>query len=850
MAKVHRIRRSNLPIANATAGDIYITDDRKLYVVNLEGVPVLLNDTTFSDVKLRGNKLFFIRLDGSEYYVEIPQISVGEGEIPDMFKIIQCIDRDGMVTELAPEYPTDILKLQFLGGLRSTIDPITKMITLDLGDLTISDINGLGEQLINKVNTKDFLNHLNSQFHISESERIKWNGYEERIDNLDITSSTTFICRNKNDLDRITTHKVGDWAYVKNSYGMVGGSTNKPLLMFCNNFNDTLKWDILDIHNSSLNSVSWNNVTDKPTTLTGYGITDEIVKYGEISVRGKNGVMGGGVITNDSPHIELELDFSQVAPTEHNHVYNSTNLHPDPDDLLYGKNNYKDVLDVLGVTVQQNKEKIDTFVDDFVATLDTTVVREAGDNLYVNRVQKTALQNYVDNGPDLTNKTTDDLVAGTNNHYITTAEKNALLQLPDLISFKDRVKPAVPESADASNLLVTRNELNNTIVNLTIRNLKDVKGETFLNNNILAVIDGNIESIKAPGLVDIVEVDTVKNTDVNHIKFDKAKSTLGSNNELIITPNMYSTDLIDMPDIVESGKILVSNNSSQTYELKNIEELTDILDNKIYTIENGMWEISEDHPGKHVFTISHLLTTKSIIIEFYNSMLEQVKDTVTFKILDEDNILVISDNDETISVVLNSTQGTITALKQSVSDMIGVIIDDTRPRIDRVYSSHKLMKVLDEYIKKDSVYNKIESDQRYGLKVNEHTHNNIETLSLFTSRDDKLFWDGSEVNVKSQPKTIKKEELVDYSNSTEIVNVEQICQETNITLLLNTEILIQNKGTLSNDIAELIIYDGEYKLIETQLKPGETQKYNIGMSKDIRIFVNGHVQYKFIGGGY
>jgi hypothetical protein len=251
------------------------------------------------------------------------------------------------------------------------------------------------------------------------------------------------------------------------------------------------------------------------------------------------------------------------------------------------------------------------------------------------------------------------------------------------------------------------------------------------------------------------------------------------------------------------------------------------------SIPVGGGSTSSDTTTKVFNTYDELKTYASEDTKAYVGQLCAVIDTVNNRVtIYKINI------DKTVSV-LGGDNGVI-----SISDFL----DDAKTRTDRGFSSQKIMNTLLNYALKDSVYNKDENNALFSSKSMEHKHSNMVTLNKLTGDDTDIYYNSKKLLTELKPKTISKQYTNNYTTSTLLIDVNDIFTTNNLNAIIDSEFIIKNNIPSVNtteDIKDenqlhLIITDNELTILDVVIPPALTEKYLLGISPNIQVFVQGN----------
>lgn len=289
------------------------------------------------------------------------------------------------------------------------------------------------------------------------------------------------------------------------------------------------------------------------------------------------------------------------------------------------------------------------------------------------------------------------------------------------------------------------------------------------------------------------------NTIFENITSLKIGNFLGQLKEGLLELNFEgkSTDLNDMPKLHSEGKVLVSNQKNDIYELKSIEEITDLKENYTATIRQEDWG-NNDGLGYYKKIITHNLNSSNLIVAFYDTN-NNVK-IYEYSILNDLEIEIKSDNNNECRVVINCSQGTA---------------------------------------KKND----------FGDSNLDHTHSNLSILNGFDEdTNGNLLYNGSRIFTNFNPLTYKENWRQESSESLKLlVDYNTIFEEQDIKVLTNSEIVIKNENILTgekdideNNKLHIKIIEDDFLVLDVFIRPEETQKYITGINPNTQIYIKGY----------
>ena len=461
---------------------------------------------------------------------------------------------------------------------------------------------------------------------------------------------------------------------------------------------------------------------------------------------------------------------------------------------------------------------------------------------------------------DLKSFTTNDLVDTTNRRYCTDADKNNLTKLAsiaaDQVTNNNAIKAInakIPTNASSSNQLITAADVTSKIGAVSFATLADTTKPLVANSFVM--IDGTGKKLnyitsldKYTNIKKVIDKDKNDYLNIPYLTFkDLAGNVLKDGTLELTLKDLYTTTLKDMPATYDNGKVLVANQSKMSYELKDVESLTNSKANFSTILDSTKWTSVD---GQAQAVVEHKLGSKDLVVAFYDA--DGNSKTLKYKIIDDNQIMVYSSDTNQTKCVINCSQGmaggagSISNLAVTASDFI----DDSRVRLDKTYSSTKITDLLNSYAQKNSVYNKTESDARYSLKGNEHVHANLVTLTKFSEdAAGNIMYDGHSLLTKIEPYFYEQHfDNVTDTDLNMILNIADVMQDKKYITINSSEFTIKNLiGSTGTDedkddahTLQLQVVDGSITVLDVKIEPQEVQKYILGISPNIKIFVKGN----------
>ena len=461
---------------------------------------------------------------------------------------------------------------------------------------------------------------------------------------------------------------------------------------------------------------------------------------------------------------------------------------------------------------------------------------------------------------DLKSFTTNDLADTTNRRYCTDNDKNNLSKLTSIVADQltnnnaiKAIQSEIPTNASSSNQLATAADVASKIKAVSFATLPDTTSPLVPNSFVMIDNTGKklnyITSLdKYTNIKKITDKDKNDYLNVPFVTFkDLAGNVLSDGTVELTLKDLYSTTLKDMPAAYDDGKILVANQSKMAYELKDVGSLTNSKANFSTILDSTKWTTVD---GKAQAIVEHKLNSSNLVVAFYDA--DGNSKSLKYKVIDDNQIVVYGTDTNQTKCVINCSQGTVggAGTTSSASVTASDFIDDTRMRLDKTLSSQKITATLGSYALKTNVYNKSESDARYSLKGNEHVHTNLTTLNKISEDlNGNIMYDGKALLTKIEPYFYEQH----YDNQTEtdlnmILNIADVMQDKKYITINSSEFTIKNLiiATGTDDDKDdahtlhLQVIDGSITVLDVTIEPQEVQKYILGISPNIKIFVKGN----------
>lgn len=437
--------------------------------------------------------------------------------------------------------------------------------------------------------------------------------------------------------------------------------------------------------------------------------------------------------------------------------------------------------------------------------------------------------------------TTDDLKESDNNKYVTATEKTNIEQLPSVFNkLNSTANQVSTNTANISTLTNKTDTLKNRLDDLKFTNLTDTPSRLYENRYLRVNSDGSgITQVDNPTfpIKSIIDSTGTKYSNIDTPIFKHLEMTKQSEDDYTFELRAKAIELLDMPNIHEHGKVLVSDVNNQKFVLADKEDLTMSIENFTKTIEENEW-IENGDIYEHI--IEHNMSSEALIVSFVDEFKIEDKN-VTYEILDKSKIKALSNSNKKLVCTINCSLGAGNGYWQYLMDWSKIdFVDDTHIRPDRAYSSEKLTNMLKKYALKSDYYTKSVSDAKYSRLEYEHEHENASILNeLGMDNDGDITFKGRRLLTEMNPSTISLDNIFNETDFVEVYDINSIYNDHHLQAILASEILVQN---ISNKEAVFKIKDGGMDLVNVTLLPNEVQKYHLGISNKIKIIVKGNVK--------
>ena len=291
-----------------------------------------------------------------------------------------------------------------------------------------------------------------------------------------------------------------------------------------------------------------------------------------------------------------------------------------------------------------------------------------------------------------------------------------------------------------------------------------------------------------------------------------------------------SQEIIDISNSI-SDKIVVGGN-----------------ENIVYEIGVGDWFL-DTLTGEYSHIVNHGLKTENLITDFYSVTKRHLD--LDYSIEDEDSIKVYVDSPKYVKVVVNASLGMLTESLRTIKT--SDFLDDSGIKSNKSWSSFKINQVLADYAKRADVYNKIQSNLLFASKNSEHTHTNPDVLDGFSTNEyGDLLFNGVSVLTNVEPKI----KVLTFDNQDNailnlVIDTAPIYQEIKGIFIAGSEFIIKNnipsvdEASDINNRTNLVVIDGGLEVLNVFIKPGETQKYLLGTSPNVKVYVQGQFSAQY-----
>lgn len=263
-------------------------------------------------------------------------------------------------------------------------------------------------------------------------------------------------------------------------------------------------------------------------------------------------------------------------------------------------------------------------------------------------------------------------------------------------------------------------------------------------------------------------------------------------------------------------------------------------ENVVMEILQHEWQYDSENERYHALA-DHMLETEDIIIDFYDS--QKKSQCYQFRIINSNRVEVYIDEPEDIKFIINASLGHLSENLRTIKT--SDFMNDEAILSNRTWSSMKISSMLNSYARRNDVYTRQQSDMLFASKALEHDHENMETLSRFdVDSDGNLLYNDRiiAVNVKPYLKEIKWTSELRTKMSL-LLDTATLYEEIGYTYITSNEFIIRNSDPVDN--LELLIEDDEIEILRVTLGPREAQKYHLGKSPKIKIYVMGKFDGKF-----
>ena len=195
-------------------------------------------------------------------------------------------------------------------------------------------------------------------------------------------------------------------------------------------------------------------------------------------------------------------------------------------------------------------------------------------------------------------------------------------------------------------------------------------------------------------------------------------------------------------------------------------------------------------------------------------------------------------------VTINCSLGVMNGYWNHIFDISKItVINDNDSRTDRTYSSNKLESIFRKFAEKDLVYSKLEANNIFAFKTNEHNHNNFNHLNKISEDTfGNMTYNGKKLLTDIKGRTIEISEEINATEETEIINTKSIILANGVSTVLASEIIIKNN---SSSEMNLIVKDGNLILVNEEIPAKGIQKYSLGISIGTTVSVKGNGSFNY-----
>ena len=441
-----------------------------------------------------------------------------------------------------------------------------------------------------------------------------------------------------------------------------------------------------------------------------------------------------------------------------------------------------------------------------------------------------------------------------------------------LNNLKDILRYFKSRIVDKKTFELFKTEINDSIKNISFKNLSDVSKNLKTNTFVAINKDGEIEfkddiSDKET-IKQIIDKDSTEFSNINSLKFSNLKGLLNQdNNELSLSlDKLFSTDLSDMPSVYEDNKVLVSNKNKMKYELIDIRELFNSKENYSTTITEDEWGLNDELNGKYTKVINHDRNSIDLIVAVYDANNMNITNNFNYQLLDNNSLMLIASSPINCRVIVNCSGISVGSGGSGSGSAIissDMFIDDNRIREDKTYSSKEITNILqNDYVKKNIVYTRSQCDNTFALKSTEHTHANYNTLIKLSEDSQGHILFNDKILLTELKASIYQKQLTEetHNNLDLIIDVNSIFTKNNYQAIISSEFTIRNNiinneetNNLEENQLHLVITDLDLIILDVYIKPSETQQYVLGISPNIKVYAklpNGTISANYYMANY
>lgn len=254
-----------------------------------------------------------------------------------------------------------------------------------------------------------------------------------------------------------------------------------------------------------------------------------------------------------------------------------------------------------------------------------------------------------------------------------------------------------------------------------------------------------------------------------------------------------------------------------------------------YIIQETDWLYS-DEQKIYYHIIAHTMQSEDVTLNFYNELKHNIDIEVDYEILNDSSIAIYIESPRYVKAILNGYLNINLAGLKTIKTTD--FLDDANVTSNKAWSSYQLMKTLAGYVTKSDMYTKTQMTSLFSLKAFEHGHENKDVLDGFSLNDSgALLFNGEPVlrNIEPVIKTLT------WDNQTNdilnlVLDTANVYSDIKGIFISGSEFIVRNEGT-KNLI--LKVTDGNLDVLNVEVDPGDTQKYILGTSSNIKLYIQG-----------